>query len=165
MISSQHIIVAAAIKGSHQPLVDFVDEIRNTTQYIVSGVEYDVTEGIESVKFQVGTTLLGELAILIDICCADLKIPKEDLFNTRVRNRKVTFGRDVIIFILRYRLYVSSYKIQKLLNVHHSMVWRICHRRFGKFKPSLTYLKKQPLEVVYEAVKKYRLESMLELSK
>lgn len=165
MISSAHITVAAAIKGSRQPLIDFVEKIDEATHYIISNVEYNITAGVESVKFQVGNTLLGELAALIDICCADLKIKREDLFNTKVRKRRVTFGRDIIIFILRYRLYVSSTKIQKLLNVHHSMVWRVCNRRFGKFRPRLTYLKKQPLKDVYETVKKCRLEAMFELSK
>jgi len=156
MISSQHITVAAAIKGSRQPLMDFVRTTGNRSRYKIVDIKYDTKEDVHRVVFKIETDILTQLSALTELCCNDLKINRGDLYNFRIKKPKIVFGRSIVIFILRYRFGLPSTQIGRLLGCNHATVILTC-RKFKKSRPDIIEIKNAPLEDAYKAVKRCKV--------
>ena len=122
-------------------------------------IKYSAKDEVSCVGFKVVISLQTELSMLIDICSRDLEISRSDLSSTNVRNNRVSFGRSLIFFILRYRYDIPILEIARLLGCAYSVVYVACHK-YEILQQDIDCLKSKTLEASYIFAKQCRVKTI-----
>lgn len=156
MVNSQYITVAAALKGPRMPLVRFVKAIERLPHYKIIDVKYDTNEDVNRVVFKIEVNVISQLKVLTEICCNNLEVDREELFNFGTKKPKIVFGRSIILFILKYRFNLSYSWIAKLFGCNHATIILAC-RKFKRTDSDITKIKNASLEEAYGVAKRCKV--------